>query len=137
MLSKIRSFRLRFSLRVVLLAMAVVAILISCRTFIKNSYHRLQIYAIEHHYYKAPSPAELVRAADYHYSELADSGAVSRISKVFTGSGAPDLFEIMKLANLPPHHHIRVRGGLKTRVTVYTTVEYEQAWVEVLESLRP
>ncbi len=31
----------------------------------------------------------------------------------------------------------RVTRGLKTNVTVYTTIDYEQAWDEALNSLRP
>lgn len=126
----------RFSLRSLLLVCCGIAILIGYRQAFVNCYHRLQIHALTNGYYNAPG-LQLVAAVEYHYSVLADAGGIVRVSRAFSGPIRPELSQIMRLPNLPPHHLVSVVGGTKTTVNVYADKADEQDWEAILKSIGP
>lgn len=128
--------RLRFSLRSLLLVCCTIAILIAYRQSLVDCYHRMQIYALTHGYCNG-TWQRIVARVEYHYSALADSGSVARVSRKFVGATAPDLSRIMRLPNLPPHQFVSVERGTKTTVNVYADRADEQKWAVILESLGP
>lgn len=71
------------------------------------------------------------------YSQLADSGAIARVTREYSAATAPDLSHILRLPNLPPHQLVSVERGAKTTVNVYADKADEQNWAVILESLGP